>query len=120
MKPFRLSTLLVAAVMLVGVPVPAEAAQGSFVYWSTDGHGHDGKRYQLDAPPTGSCEALVASDQTPPMPIYKVQNNTDTPAAVFETKDCTGHRLTVPVKATRTAGGHGPASFNSVKFHPGP
>jgi len=117
MPRFRLAAVVAVALISVGAPVPAHAAGGSFFYWAnTPGGSGAGERRQLDDPPSNRCIALIAGDQAAGTFVDKVQNGTDTPAAVFENQDCTGHRLTVPTRATRTAGGHGPATFRSVKF----
>jgi hypothetical protein len=117
MNRWRLSIALAAALIPLAVPAPAHAASGSFVYWSSRSDGsQDGMRHQLNDPATDRCTPLVGDDQQVGTEIYKVENETDTPATVYQNTDCTGHRLIVPPRATRTAGGHGPSEFNSVKF----
>ena len=121
MNRCRLSIAVAAALIPIATPLPAHAVSGSFVYWSNTPDGaQEGQRHQLNDPPTGRCVQLVGDDQNPGTQISKVENDTDTPASVYENNDCTGHRLMVPPKATRTAGGHGPHGFNSVKFRPSP
>jgi hypothetical protein len=114
---YRLSIAVAAALIPLAVPVPAQAARGSFVYWTLSPGGDPaGDRHQLNDPPTGSCQQLGDPDQSAGAQVIKVENDTDTEATVYETKDCTGHHLIVPAKATKKAGGHGPHSFGSVKF----
>jgi hypothetical protein len=99
--------------------MPAQAARGSFVYWSVSPGGDpNGQPHRLKDPADATCQDLATPDQAGTM-VVKVQNDTDTPATVYENNGCTGHRLVVAAKETRTAGGHGPHSFNSVKFQAG-
>jgi hypothetical protein len=115
---FRYRRLIAMAIGLLPLmlPMPAHAARGSFVYWSVAPGGNpSGERHELNDPPAGTCENLVTSDQTGTQ-VVKVRNGTDTPATVYEQTGCTGHRLVVAAGQTRSAGGHGPHSFNSVKF----
>jgi hypothetical protein len=114
---YRLSIAVAAALIPLAVPVPAQAARGSFVYWSLSPGGDPaGQRSQLHDPPTDSCQQLADPDQSAGAQVIKVENDTDTQATVYESKDCTGHHLIVAPKATKKAGGHGPHSFGSVKF----
>jgi len=86
------------------------------VYWAvSQGGDSNGQARRLNDPPDGTCQDLVSAGQSG-MQVVKVENGTDTQATVFEHTGCTGHRLVVAVKQTRSAGGHGPHSFSSVKF----
>jgi hypothetical protein len=120
MQRHRLALVVTAGLIGFGAPVPAHAAQGSFLYWVTAQSGNPtANRHQLNDPPPNQCATLITGDQAGEV-VNKVQNNTDTPAAVFENQDCTGHHLTVPTHGTRTPGGHGPRTFRSVKFRATP
>jgi hypothetical protein len=116
-KRYRLPIAVAVALLPLLVPVPAQAqaARGSFVYWALSPGGDPaGERHELKDPPTASCQTLAGADTS--AQVIKVENDTDTPATVYESKECTGHHLVVAAKETKKAGGHGPHSFGSVKF----
>jgi len=116
MPRYRLSIAVALGLLPLVLPPPAEAARGSFVYWPVAPGGEaNGPGHRLNDPATGPCQDLVGADETGAH-VVKVENDTDTPAVVYENRGCTGHRLVVGVKETRSTGGHGPHSFDSVKF----
>ena len=120
MNRWVVGLVAVAALVPAGSPRPAQATTGRFVYWQAGSTpGQDGPRHELRDPPTGPCQPL-GTGQATGAPISKAENDTASPAAVYQSRDCTGHSLTIPAGATRSAGGHGPAAFNSVKFRPTP
>ncbi|MFI6703257.1 hypothetical protein ACIBJC_30660 [Streptomyces sp. NPDC050509] len=94
----RLRTTLAAAVgaltLLVALPGPASAAEGTFRYVYTDIAGHP-RPGELVNPESWTCITIpeAAGEYVPP--AHSPRNGTTSPARVFTGPDCDGEHYTL-------------------------